>query len=128
MRTHARIVVFNLIYMSLFEDVNDESTFIYLAEQERLDESAMDFAKNLFEMYSTNSNSIQKIVDESISGYKMERVYKTDLSLLLLAVTEMKFIKTPKAVVIDEVLKISKQYSTEKSTSFINGVLAKIEI
>ena len=45
---------------------------------------------------------------------------------MYLAITEIKYVKTPIAVAINEILNLSKKYSTEKSQSFINGVLAKV--
>lgn len=58
-------------------------------------------------------------------GYNIDRVFKVDLALLLVAVYEIKYIEDiPVPVSINEALNLAKKYSTEKSASFINGVLA----
>ena len=53
-----------------------------------------------------------------------ERVYKVDLALIYLALKEIDYFDTPKKVVINEIIELAKNYSTEKSASFINGFLA----
>ena len=126
MRTQARIATFNLIYMNFFEEVNDEA-FSAVFESENLSEKGCEFAKELFNAFFQNKLEIEDLIKNNVIGYEFDRIYKTDLALLFLGIAEIKFIKTPKPVVIDEVLKIAKQYSTEKSHSFLNGVLAKIE-
>ena len=59
-------------------------------------------------------------------NFSIDRIFKVDLAILLVAINEFKFYKqTPIKVVVNEAIDISKKYSTEKSYSFINGVLAK---
>lgn len=135
MRTQARIAVFNLIYINFFEQIdldNQESEnkfkeiFSYLTDLENLTENDKEFAKELFIAFCKNKDNIKNIIENSIVNYEIDRIYKTDLALLNMGVTEIVYLNTPKPIVIDEILKIAKQYSTEKSASFINGVLAKI--
>ena len=49
-----------------------------------------------------------------------------DRNLLRLAVWELTNLPTPPKVVIDEAIELSKEYSTEQSASFVNGVLDAI--
>ena len=67
------------------------------------------------------------IIKDNIEGYELDRIYKVDLAILVLAIYELKFENsTPDKVVLNEAIELSKKYSTDKSFSFINGVLAKI--
>ena len=66
------------------------------------------------------------IVKENTIGYELERIYKVDLAILVLAVFEIKYSETPRNIVINEAVELAKKYSTDKSYSFINGVLAKV--
>jgi N utilization substance protein B len=50
-----------------------------------------------------------------------------DLAILELAIFEMKYMDTPHPVVINECVTIIKDYSTEKSVNFVNGILAEFE-
>ena len=52
---------------------------------------------------------------------------EVDLAILVLAVYELKFAgEVVPTIVINEAVELSKKYSTDKSYSFINGVLAKV--
>ncbi len=133
MRKIAREVAFAIIYQSIFNK-NDEyiSSFDFLLqEKEILGEKKLDiedemYVKQIICLYEANREQIQTLVNNNIYGYEPERVYKIDMALLLLAVTEIYHYKTPKEIVINEILEIAKKYSTDKSAKFINGVLASI--
>lgn len=127
MRMLARTVAFNVLYISLFEDKRDAEAFDFLCREENLKPKETEFATEILNAYFHNKDEIHNLVQGAVVGYKISRVYKIDLALIYLAVAEIKFLKTPKAVVINEVLELSKTFSTEKSSSFINGVLAKID-
>ena len=52
-----------------------------------------------------------------------------DKNILRIALIELLYIKaTPLKVVIDEALELAKKYSTDESTNFINGILAKVVV
>ena len=96
-------------------------------EEEKLSSKDLEFANEIVEAFMDNKEDFSKELDEILEHYQRDRLFKVDLALLYLALAEMKCLKTPKAVVVNEVLEIAKKYSTEKSQKFINGVLAKTE-
>ena len=60
-------------------------------------------------------------------NWKLDRVSKVNLTILRLAVGEMLFVDdVPGSVAINEAVELTKKYSDEKSTSFVNGVLDKV--
>ena len=70
---------------------------------------------------------ITKIISENLkSGWTIDRISTVDLSLLKLAIYEIKYIKTPYKIIINEVVNMAKKYGEETAGSFINGVLAKV--
>ena len=70
---------------------------------------------------------IDKIINESSKGWKTTRMGKVDLTLIRLAVYEMKYEEDiPTGVAINEAVELAKKYGTDDSPAFINGVLAKI--
>ena len=124
MRTEARKLAFQLIFERLFVKENysfDEEFFAQLKKEEDIS-----FAKDLVKNFEENRDKIESAVSSKLVGYELNRVYKVDLALMFLAVTEIKFLQTPFKIVINEVLELSKQFSTEKSSKFINGVLSAI--
>ena len=69
---------------------------------------------------------IDAAINESTTGWKTTRMGKVDLSIIRLAVYEMKYEEDiPSKVSINEAVELAKKYGTDESASFVNGVLAK---
>lgn len=72
-------------------------------------------------------SEIDEILDAVSKGWKTSRMGKIDLTILRLAVYEMKFDEDiPEKVAINEAIELSKKFGGDESKAFINGVLAKI--
>lgn len=70
---------------------------------------------------------IDKVISDSAPEWPLERINKIDLSILRLAVFELIVQKTePEKVIIDEAVELAKEFGSESSPSFINGVLGHI--
>ena len=124
MRRQARELAFQLIFERLFtENLKplDEEFFVSLKKEE-----SKDFCKQIITAFVENRKEIEDIIGQNLIGYELNRVYKVDLALIMEAITEIKYLKSPIPVVINEVINLSKEYSTEKSSKFINGVLSSI--
>jgi len=66
-------------------------------------------------------------LNEKTTGWKTTRMNKVDLTILRLAVYEMKWDEDiPTGVAINEAVELSKRFSGEEGPSFVNGVLAKL--
>ena len=70
--------------------------------------------------------SIQLIEKNLKADWKLDRISKIDLSLLKLAIYEIKYKKIPYKVAINECLELSKKYGEESSKNFVNGILASV--
>jgi len=70
---------------------------------------------------------IDVLVAEAAEGWELERMPVLDRAVLRMATYELLAEPaTPVAVVIDEAVELAKQYSTESSGGFVNGVLSTI--
>lgn len=69
---------------------------------------------------------IDKMIEEAAPMWPIEKLNRIDLSILRLAVYEMTNTKTPPKVVIDEAVELAKEFGSENSPSFVNGVLGTI--
>lgn len=70
---------------------------------------------------------IDKFIGEAAPQWPIERINKIDLAVLRLAVYELLVEpKAPPKVIVDEAVEIAKDYGSEASASFINGVLGKL--
>lgn len=69
---------------------------------------------------------IDAAINENTTGWKTSRMGKVDLTIIRLAVYEIKFEEDiPAKVSINEAVELAKKYGTDESPAFINGVLAK---
>ncbi len=59
-------------------------------------------------------------------GWSLNRLSKTDLVILRLALYEIKFEKLPAKVAVNEAIELAKQFSDDTSRRFINGLLSKL--
>lgn len=74
-----------------------------------------------------NLNDIDEAIKAALDKWKIDRISNVNLTILRLAVYEMKYVDdVPAKVAINEAIEIAKVYSDEKSVSFINGVLDKV--
>lgn len=70
---------------------------------------------------------IDKIIAEAAPEWPIEQINRVDLAILRLAVYELVIRpKEPPKVIIDEAVELAKKYGSEKSPSFVNGVLGTI--
>lgn len=124
MRSKARELAFQLIFERLFtksDNALDEEFFVVLKK-----EDDKDFTRQLINSFSQNKDSLSELISQNLVGYELDRVYKVDLALIYLALTEILYLKSPIPVAINEAIELAKNYSTEKSPKFINGVLSSI--
>ena len=85
-----------------------------------------DYIRNITEAYQQNLPEIDEIISEFCTTWKIDRLSKVDLSILRLAVIELKYMDTPVKVVINECVEMAKKFSSEKSSVFVHGVLASV--
>ena len=125
MRSYAREVAFCKIYSYLMSGANDGDLSQF--DQTKLDEQDVEFAAKLISGVVSEKLELDKIVSELSRSFKLSRIYRPDLAVLEMALYEMRNMDTPHPVVINEAVSIAKKYSTEKSVSFVNGILAAYE-
>ncbi|MCL2591755.1 MAG: transcription antitermination factor NusB [Defluviitaleaceae bacterium] len=123
-RKTAREYAFALVYEKLISGERNE--FSKSVAKEKLEGQA-DFFDTLLSTVDNNFDFLQKTIAEFSTGFKLERIYKVDLALLLLAVGEILFLDDiPDLVALNEALELAKMYSSEKSSKFIHGVLSSV--
>ena len=122
-RTKSREYCFRMVFEKFFHEPEVE----FEDEEFVISDDDKPFVNSLIGGINENYESILEIIKNNTEGYELDRIYKIDLAILVLAVYELNFDKsTPQNVVINEAIELSKKYSTDKSYSFVNGVLAKV--
>jgi N utilization substance protein B len=121
-RKDARELAFKTIYSKFF---NTEADFT--EETENSEVKDLEFTTKILKNFAEHYQEVNEKISSHLKGYTIERLYKIDLAILVLAVIELDYIKeNPKQVVINEAVELAKKFSTDKSPKFINGVLADI--
>jgi N utilization substance protein B len=88
-----------------------------------------EFIVDLFEQTIRYNTDYQKLISDKTQNWEPDRIAMMDTLLMKMALTEfINFTSVPVKVTINEYLEISKEFSTPKSNSFINGILDKILI
>ena len=126
-RRQNRATAFRFIFqweMNPPEDVNEE--FSELLGRLGQDEKYFSFAIELVDGVIEKIEVIDSIIRELVTNWEFSRIAKADLALLRVALYEIKYrLDVPPIVIIDETLEISKEFSSENSRKFLNGVLDK---
>ena len=100
----------NEYLMSLYKDIEDQ-----------------EFTTKLFRKAISNNSENRKIIENYTKNWDVDRVAIMDILIMQLALTElMEFPSIPIKVTLNEYIELAKYYSTNKSSTFINGVLDRI--
>lgn len=91
------------------------------------DETVSEFGEQLLRKCIEEDAELIRIIEPTLENWDKERVATIDLILLKMAVCEFLYFETiPMKVTLNEYLEIAKNYSTEKSKDFINGILDRL--
>ncbi len=130
-RRQAREQAFLLAFERNFK-IETVQELIEIAVESR-DFEVDDFVIELLETIESNEEAINLMIEENSNGRQLRRISKVALSVLQLAISELKFTdisktnaENPVSVIINEAILLAKKYSSPEEASFINGVLGSI--
>lgn len=90
-------------------------------------ESDRDFTFDLFKKTAINFKKSERLITDAAKNWDLERIALMDKVIIALGITELtNFPDIPVRVTLNEYIEMSKDYSTEKSSVFVNGILDKI--
>ena len=72
------------------------------------------------------STELRELIKANSKEWDLDKMYKMDISILLVAVYELLSKKAPTKVIIDEAVELAKEFGEGESARFINGVLAGV--
>ena len=127
-RREIRENVFKMLFRVEFHDEEDMNEQLSMFEEElaHLNEEDLNYIKEKFNKIIENIDSIDAEINDKSKGWKTSRMGKVDLSIIRLAVYEIKNEDAiPVKVSINEAVELAKKFGTDDSASFVNGVLAK---
>lgn len=128
-RREIREKIFKLLFRAEFYEEGDlsEQRQLFLEELGQEEQKDTLYIQNKFEQIVSRLPELDEMVNQVAQGWKTTRMGKVDLTLIRLAVYEIKFEEDiPEGVAINEAVELAKIYGTDDSPSFINGILAKL--
>ncbi len=128
-RREIRKNVFLLLFRKEFYDNGDlmEQLDIHLSQLQKSTEEEKSYIYERIKAILEKINVIDDIISEAASGWTLNRMGKVELTILRLAVYEMRFDDSiPVKVAINEAVELAKIFGGDDTPGFINGVLAKL--
>jgi N utilization substance protein B len=128
-RTEIREQAFKLIYSLEIQkkEEKEEAIELYIENNNITDKKAIDYIKDaVFGIEKNKEVIIEKIEKNLKADWKIDRISKIDLSILKLAIYEIKYKDIPFKVVINEAVELAKKYGEDNSKNFVNGILASV--
>lgn len=128
-RSAIRELAFKLIYSNEIQKTDElqEQLDLFLLSNEITDENAKKYIQDAIEGIEKNKEDIKSLIEKNLKAdWKIERISKIDLSLLKLAIYEIKYTDIPYKVAINEAVELAKKYGEDSSKNFINGILASV--
>ena len=127
-RRQLRENVFKMLFRVEFHDDKElpEQLILFEDELEPISEDEKIYMTNKYKAIYAHIEELDAAINEVSKGWKTIRMGKVDLTLIRLAVYEIRFEEEiPVKVSINEAVELAKKYGTDDSPAFVNGILAK---
>lgn len=123
-RRDARDVAFKLVFEYTFS--REEKREIVDEYTAAMDADDVSYVNEVYYGVISHYDELSQKIAETSENFAFDRVFKVDFALLLISLYEILFMDSiPFKVSANEALNLAKKYSSEKSASFVNGVLSK---
>lgn len=128
-RRELREQIFKLLFRVEFNDKEEmlqQCALFFEDEENVVPEKDMAYIRGKYERIAEKLPEIDGMINETAKGWSTDRMGKVDLTILRLAVYEIRYDEdVPTGVAINEAVELAKKFGQEGSFAFVNGVLAK---
>ena len=125
-----QIAQYNYMMLKTLDELNFDEAMrwpVMYDKREEKDEADMEFARHLLTETIARRAESEEMIKSRLQGWEFERVALMDILLIDRAVAEFVACPSiPEKVTIDEYIELSKEFSSERSKLFINGILDKL--
>lgn len=128
-RSAIREITFKLVYsLEIQKEVDlEEQIKLYIEANNIENNNAKEYINDTVLGIDKNKSEIINLIEKNLKAdWKIQRISKIDLSILKLAIYEIKYKEIPYKVAINEAVELAKKYGEETSKTFVNGMLASI--
>ena len=128
-RRELREQIFKLLFRIEFnkrEEMPAQQEFFFHDDENVISEEDSKLIADKYQHILSHLEEIDELINKEAEGWNTERMGKVDLTLIRLAVYEIKYDEQiPTGVAINEAVELAKKFGQDSSASFVNGVLAK---
>lgn len=124
-RSELRKIIMTILYQIAIYEKNSVAYNIDDVIKENI-EIDNQFVKDIVYGVVDKTSEINEIANKHLKNWKIERLGKTDQSILRMAIYEMLYSKTPDIICINEAVELAKSFSDDAVKDIINGVLDSI--
>ncbi|MBE5837624.1 MULTISPECIES: transcription antitermination factor NusB [Butyrivibrio] len=125
LREQIFMLLFRVEFNSIEEMAEQEELFTTVSDEEFSKKDA-DQIREKYEKIAEKLPEIDEAINSATSGWDTKRMAKVDLTIIRLAVYEIKYDDSvPTGVAINEAVELAKKFGQDGSPAFVNGVLAK---
>lgn len=128
-RSLSRDFAFKLLYEMEIQkaDSKDEEIEVFIENNEITDKNTIEYINDIIKGTEENEEEIIKLITSNLKkDWDISRISKINLSILKLAIYELKYTDIPFKVAINEAIELAKKYGDDQAPNFINGVLASV--
>jgi N utilization substance protein B len=128
-RSKARKRAIDAIYAADLRKVSPETllaeTQLQVSDRQNQDE-IFSYARDIVTGVIEHHSEIDDLLETYSEGWSIERMPNVDRAILRVGIWEILYSDTPNGVVVNEAVEVAKDYSTEESGGFINGLLSRV--
>lgn len=127
-RTKGREQAFKLLYSLEIQKEDEIDQIELFFDNNNIEEvEAQKYISDIAKGVRKNEEEMVRLISDNLKkDWSIERISKVNITLLKLAIYEIKYKKLPYKAIINEVVELAKLYGDDNSPSFINGALANI--
>jgi len=127
-RRLSREIALKVLFQIDLVSTNIEEALKYNFGNGKYLDEVKEFTLQLVKGVMSNLPEIDKTINNYADNWSLERITNIDRNILRMAIYEILYLKNiPKSVSINEAVELAKKYGTKSSSSFVNGVLGKID-
>ncbi|MBQ9297876.1 MAG: transcription antitermination factor NusB [Clostridia bacterium] len=127
-RTEAREMLFKVLYETeIQKDFSEEHIDLFIKNNEIEDAETVEYIKKSVNGINEHCEGIEKLISKNLKkDWTLDRISKTSIAILKLAIYEIKYANIPFKVAINEAVDLAKKYSEDAAPAFVNGILASV--
>ena len=123
-RSNSRKLAMRVMYQYDLRKISLTDIFSEL-ETKDYSQDTIQWAENITNLAEEHLSNIDTIIHDYTIDWNIDRLSYVDKALLRIGISEIIYTDTPFQVVVNEIIELSKTYSSEEASKFINGILGQ---